>query len=159
MRPVVEVLRRGLVSSVEIQPARDCTNSPGVNRSLEIATHHYLPRRLLWVLVVPLRMVHAAEPTNTPAPTLPSALVAVQAAGVATNQLTAALAVSPNSGHATAALTPFPPTALAVPTARHARASVKANVAAHPAFVELTTVSAVLAVSLCSELANPLLRT
>ena len=104
-------------------------------------------------------MVRAAEPTNTPAPTLPSAPVAVQAAGVATNQLTAALAVSPNSGHATAAPTPFPPTALAVPTARHARASVKANAVARRAFVELTTVSAVLAVSLCSELANPLRRT
>lgn len=75
-----------------------------------------------------------------------------------TDLLTAVLAVSPNLEAAIAALTLSLPTALAVPTGRHVRASVRVNAAVPRDSVEPTTVSAVLAVNLCSVLANPLRR-
>lgn len=78
---------------------------------------------------------------------------------MATKRLTATLAVSPNSGPARVAPKPSLPTALAVPTGSHARASARANAVAVLAFVEPTTASAVLDVNLFSEHANPLRRT
>lgn len=71
VRPIVEVLRRGLVSGMESCLARDDTNSFEVSLSLETATRHHHLWRLRWALVVPLLTAHAAEPTNTPAPTQP----------------------------------------------------------------------------------------
>jgi hypothetical protein len=104
-------------------------------------------------------MAHAAEPTNTPAPTRRSVPAAAPLAGAATALVTAPLAVSPNLEPARAAPTLSLPTVPAVLMGRLARDSVKANVAAPPGTVESTKGSAALAASLYSELVNLLRRT
>jgi hypothetical protein len=104
-------------------------------------------------------MVHAAEPTNTPAPTQPLVPAVVPAAGAEIAPLTAALAVNPNLERARAAPIPSRPTVLAALTGRLARASAKANVAAHPDTAETMRASAELAARLSSEPVNLLPRT
>ena len=77
-------------------------------------------------------MVHAAEPTNTPAPTQPLVPAVVPAAGAEIAPLTAALAVNPNLERARAAPIPSRPTVLAALTGRLARARPLETAAALP---------------------------